>query len=187
MTVHPDSHHCHRQPRSGNRPWRQVGRLAKGAGSFKIDHPLDPENKYVYHSFVESPDMMNVYNGNITTDSRGYATITMPDYFEALNRDFRYQLTFLDNRDTGEFAQAQVVGKMSGNELTIRTSLPQIEVSWQVTGIRHDAWANKNRIPNSIDKVGAEKGRYLHPEAFGKSVAQSMLPVPADNAATNNK
>lgn len=41
--------------------------LSKGGGSFKIDHPLDPENKYLYHSFVESPDMMNVYNGNITT------------------------------------------------------------------------------------------------------------------------
>src|SRR5262245_8440898 len=35
-----------------------TGNLAKGGGSFKIDHPLDPENKYLYHSFIESPDMM---------------------------------------------------------------------------------------------------------------------------------
>jgi hypothetical protein len=46
-----------------------TGSIAKAGGSFKIDHPLDPKNKYFYHSFVESPDMMNVYNGNITTDS----------------------------------------------------------------------------------------------------------------------
>lgn len=72
-----------------------TGKLTKGSGSFKIDHPLDPANKYLSHSFVESPDMMNVYNGNITTDRHGLATITLPDYFEALNRDFRYQLTVI--------------------------------------------------------------------------------------------
>src|SRR5262249_23269056 len=72
-----------------------AGTLSKGCGSFKIDHPLDPSNKYLSHSFVESPDMMNVYNGNATTDRRGIAAITMPEYFEALNRDFRYQLTVI--------------------------------------------------------------------------------------------
>ena len=30
-----------------------LGNLSKGGGSFKIDHPLDPENKYLFHSFVE--------------------------------------------------------------------------------------------------------------------------------------
>src|SRR5262249_12078650 len=70
-----------------------AGSLAKAAGSFKIDHPLDPANKYLYHSFVESPDMKNVYDGVVTTDASGLATITLPNWFDALNRDFRYQLT----------------------------------------------------------------------------------------------
>ncbi len=146
-----------------------TGTLAKAGGSFKIDHPLDPENKYLYHSFVESPDMMNIYNGNVTTDASGYATITMPDYFEALNRDFRYQLTVLDEGDTFTFAKvSRKIGVEGPRMFTIRTSSPHTEVSWQVTGIRHDAWAEKNRIPNSVDKVGAEKGKLLHPEAFSK-------------------
>lgn len=81
-----------------------MGSVAKGSGTFKIDHPLDPENKYLYHSFVESPDMMNVYNGNATTDAEGNATITLPDYFEALNMDYRYQLMPI-----GQFAQAIIV------------------------------------------------------------------------------
>src|SRR5262245_7688863 len=34
-----------------------IGNVSKGGGSFKIDHPLDPENKFLFHSFVESPDM----------------------------------------------------------------------------------------------------------------------------------
>jgi hypothetical protein len=79
------------------------GTLTKHAGAFRIDHPLDPEHKFLSHSFVESPDMMNLYNGNVTTDARGLATVVLPAYFEALNQDFRYQLTVI-----GRFAQAIV-------------------------------------------------------------------------------
>ena len=121
-----------------------------------------PANKYLYHSFVESPDMMNVYNGNIITDANGMQTVELPDYFEALNKDFRYQLTVI-----GAFAQAIVFEEVSGNKFVIKTDKPNIKVSWQVTGIRHDAFANKNRIPNSVDKVGEERGLYIHPDAFG--------------------
>ncbi|HKX29957.1 MAG TPA: hypothetical protein VJ302_19865 [Blastocatellia bacterium] len=140
------------------------GTLSKASGSFKIDHPLDPENKYLYHSFVESPDMMNVYNGNVTTDANGVATVTLPDYFEALNRDFRYQLT-----PVGQFARTMVAGKIQKNRFTIRTDQPYVEVSWQVTGIRHDAYAEANRIQVEVEKPAAERGSLLHPVVFGKS------------------
>jgi len=123
------------------------GVLTKAAGSFRIDHPLDPEHKYLSHSFVESPDMMNIYNGNITTDKSGYATVTLPNYFDALNRDFRYQLTVV-----GEFAQAIVASKISGNSFRIRTDKPNVEVSWQVTGVRKDKFAEENRIKVESDK-----------------------------------
>src|SRR5215211_1912883 len=69
------------------------GTLQKAGGSFKIDHPLDPANKYLSHSFVESPDMKNVYDGVVTLDDKGEAEIQLPDWFGALNKDFRYQLT----------------------------------------------------------------------------------------------
>src|SRR5208283_4202061 len=118
-----------------------IGTLSKGGGSFKIDHPLDPAGKYLYHSFVESPDMMNVYNGNVTTDKRGLATVVLPDYFGALNRDFRYQLTVI-----GQFAQAMIGKEISHNRFTIRSNKPGVKVSWQVTGIRQDAYANAHRI-----------------------------------------
>lgn len=139
-----------------------TGTLSKGAGAFKIDHPLDPENKYLYHSFVESPDMKNIYDGLITTDERGVAVIALPDWFEALNKDFRYQLTIIGD----EFAQARISQRISGNRFSIKTDKPNIEVSWQVTGIRKDAYAEKNRIPIEEMKIGNERGHYLHPEAF---------------------
>lgn len=138
-----------------------TGSIAKGSGSFKIDHPLDPANKTLSHSFVESPDMMNVYNGNITTDARGVAVVTLPVYFEALNRDFRYQLTVI-----GQFAQAIVMKKIDGNRFQIKTSKPRVEVSWQITGVRQDAFAEAHRIPIEELKPEAERGTYLHPDAF---------------------
>ena len=151
------------------------GVLSKAGGSFKIDHPLDPENRYLSHSFVESPDMMNIYNGNVTTDHRGLAVVELPDYFQSLNRDFRYQLTVV-----GQFAQAIVAEKVKDNRFTIQTSAPAVEVSWQVTGVRQDAWANKNRIPVEEGKSEKERGHYLHPEAFGmeeeRGVAWALKP-----------
>ena len=144
-----------------------TGTLSKGAGSFKIDHPLDPANRYLYHSFVESPDMMNIYNGNVVTDEEGRAVITLPDWFESLNRDFRYQLSVIDETDSDQFVQAKVVQKITDGAFTIRTSAPGVEVSWQVTGIRQDPFANAHRIPVEQDKPLAERGTYLHPEARG--------------------
>ncbi len=146
-----------------------LGNLSKGGGSFKIDHPLDPENKYLYHSFVESPDMKNIYDGNVVTDKNGEAVVTLPDYFEALNRDFRYQLTVI-----GQFAQAIITEKIKGNRFRIKTDAPDIEVSWQVTGIRQDAYANKNRIKVEEDKPERARGFYLHPEAFNQPEARSV-------------
>jgi len=157
-----------------------TGTLTKGGGSFKIDHPLDPANKYLSHSFVESPDMMNVYNGNITTDRHGLATVNLPDYFEALNGDFRYQLTVI-----GQFAQAIVAKKIAANRFVIRTNKPTVEVSWQVTGIRHDAYASRYRIPVEEDKAAGEQGYYLHPEVFGqpesKAVSAARKSVPSSS------
>jgi hypothetical protein len=137
------------------------GNLSKGGGSFKIDHPLDPLNKYLYHSFVESPDMMNIYNGNATTDDAGEAIVTLPGYFQALNREFRYQLTVI-----GQFAQAIVAEEISGNRFKIRTDKPGVKVSWQVTGIRQDPFAEQNRIQTEVEKPEAERGTYLYPKAY---------------------
>jgi hypothetical protein len=140
-----------------------TGTLTKGGGAFRIDHPLDPENRVLQHSFVESPDMMNVYNGNVVTDALGEAVVELPTYFEALNRDFRYQLTVI-----GEFAQAIVASKVVDGRFVIRTDKPGIEVSWQVTGIRKDPWAEANRIVVEQDKPDSERGLYLHPAALGQ-------------------
>jgi hypothetical protein len=134
-----------------------------GDKAFKIDHPLDPANKYLVHSCVESPDRMNIYNGNVVTDGSGSAVVELPDYFESLNIDYRYQLTVV-----GQFAQAIIENKIQNNRFTIRTDKPNVEVSWQVTGVRNDEYAKQHPFVVEQDKEEFAKGKYLMPELFGK-------------------
>jgi len=112
--------------------------------------------------------MKNIYDGMVTTDGQGYATVQLPDWFEALNRDFRYQLTVIDETDGAEFVQAKVFRGVKDNSFTIRTSNPETKVSWQLTGIRQDAWANAHRITVEEEKTGKEAGTYLNPELYGQ-------------------
>jgi len=150
-----------------------TGTLSKAAGSFLIDHPTDPMNKYLVHSFVESPDMKNIYDGVVILDKLGEGRITLPIWFEALNTEFRYQLTCI-----GTFAPVYVKEEIRRNEFIVAGGRPGLRVSWQVTGVRRDAYAEKYRLPIEYDKPPGERGRYLHPEAFGKSEEQGMGGAP---------
>lgn len=148
------------------------GTLSKSAGSFRIDHPLDPENKYLYHSFVESPDMMNVYNGNVLLDGRGEATVDLPDWFSALNRDYRYQLTAMGAPGPDLF----VAEEITANRFRIAGGAPGGKVSWQVTGVRRDPYAEAHRIPVEEIKPEAQRGSYVHPELYGLPQERGLTP-----------
>ncbi len=141
-----------------------TGSVSKGSGTFLIDHPLDPTNKYLYHSFVESPDMMNIYNGNIITDANGTATVTLPDYFNALNINFRYSLTAIGTPMPNLYIKEKI---NKNNTFVIAGAKPNTEVSWQVTGIRNDPYAQKNRMIPVVEKAEKDKGKYLDPKAYG--------------------
>ena len=140
------------------------GTLSKSAGSFRIDHPRDPENKTLSHSFVESPDMKNIYDGEVTLDDDGAATVKLPPYFGALNRDFRYQLTAIG----AAAPNLHISQEVSDNRFGIAGGEQGLKVSWQVTGIRKDAYANANRIKVVERKPADERGKYLNPQAFGE-------------------
>jgi hypothetical protein len=153
------------------------GTLSKSAGTFKIDHPQDPENKYLVHSFVESPDMMNVYNGNVITDANGVATVTLPSYFQAENIDFKYQLTVI-----GKDASVYVSEEINNNAFKIKSSQGNVKISWQVTGVRNDEFAKQNRVVPEVEKSANEKGKYLNPELYNKGNEDAIHPTPERNA-----
>ena len=142
------------------------GTVSKGGGTFRIDHPLDPENRILAHSFVESPEMKNVYDGMVALGENGEAWVELPAYFEALNRDLRYQLTCV-----GGYAPVFIAEEVSANRFRIAGGFAGLKVSWQVTGVRKDAWAEAHRVVVESDKPAEQRGTYLHPEAFGVPAA----------------
>lgn len=143
-----------------------AGTLYKNAGAFRIDHPLDPANQYLNHSFVESPDMKNIYDGVATLDATGAAVVELPAWFEALNQDFRYQLTAIGAPGPNLY----IAQEIKGNRFTIAGGAPGMKVSWQVTGIRHDPYAEANRIPVEQDKTADERGSFIYPAGYGEAL-----------------
>ena len=150
-----------------------TGNLEKAGGSFKIDHPLDPANKYLCHSFVESPDMKNVYDGVVVLDRKGKAEIELPDWFGILNKDFRYQLTAIGAPGPNlyiaeEISDMTTSNKNNNSRFKVAGGASGMKVSWQVTGIRKDPWANANRIEVEEEKPDKERGYYLHLDLYGQ-------------------
>ena len=147
-----------------------------GTKQFKIDHPLDAAKKYLYHASVESPDMKNIYDGIVMLDAQGEAEVTLPVWFDALNTDFRYQLTAIGAAGP----DLHIAEETSVNRFKIAGGKPQMKVCWQVTGIRQDAWARAHPLSVEQDKPTQEQGHYLHPELYGesdeKSIARARYP-----------
>jgi hypothetical protein len=113
--------------------------------------------------------MLNVYAGTVVTDENGVATVVLPEYFEALNGDHRFQLTPL-----GQLALVTVEGAVRDNRFAIRTDRPGVTVSWQVTGVRQDRWARAHRIVAEQDKAPDERDFFLHAEEHGQPRARSL-------------
>lgn len=165
------------------------GDLSKSGGSFKIDHPLDPANKYLHHSFVESSDMKNVYDGIVVLNDKGEVEVDLPDWFGTLNKDYRYQLTAIgapgpnlyiakeiseskgytdtanynNNNNSQNHSSFRIAGGTSG-----------MKVSWQITGIRKDPWANAHRIEVEEDKPDKERDHYIYPELYGQPAERGI-------------
>ena len=146
------------------------GAITAGTKDFKIDHPIDPANKYLVHASVESSEMKNIYDGTIVLGGNGQAVVELPDWFEAVNGNFRYQLTAIGAPSPGLY----IAQKLAGNRFTIAGGTPGVEVSWQVTGVRHDRFADANPLVVEPAKSERERGYYIHPELYEQPEEKSI-------------
>lgn len=117
-----------------------VGNLTvSGAKAFKIPHPLHKEKELV-HVCLEGPEVGVYYRGEGETVD-GIATITLPDYFEALTLpDQRtVQLTErYDNEDNPSFGCFLAAGRVRNGQFTVRSSAPSAKFYWEVKAVRGD-------------------------------------------------
>lgn len=138
---------------------------------FKMDHPIDPENKLLTFSSVASDEMTNIINGNVLLDSEGRALVKLPEWFEAANTDYKYQLTAIGAPGPNLYISKEI----SNNSFEIAGGSAGMKVSWMISAVRYDNYAKANPIVNVTDKKSNEKGYYLHPEAFGRSEESGIV------------
>jgi hypothetical protein len=141
-----------------------------GTKHFKIDDPLDPANKYLYHASVESSEVLNLYSGNAMLDADGEATVQLPAWFDALNRDFRYQLTAIG----AAAPNLHIAQEIENRNFKIAGGSAGMKVSWQVTAVRQDAWEKVHPMVVEVEKPQNERGYYINPELFGAPPQRSM-------------
>jgi hypothetical protein len=158
---------------------------ATGTKNFRIDHPLDPANKYLFHAAIESSEVLNLYSGNTVLDGSGEAVVQLPDWFEVINKDFRYQLTSIGapGRDL------YIAEEVSGGHFKIAGGKPGGKVSWQVSGVRNDAWEKAHPMVVEADKA-ADRGHYLTPELYGAPETARigyMAPAPGSDKIVHHR
>ncbi|MGH1388240.1 hypothetical protein [Kordia sp.] len=145
---------------------------ASGTKTFKIDHPLDPENKYLKHFSIESNEILNVYRGIATFDANGKAVIAMPDYYESINKNPSYQLTPIGAAMSGLYIERELT---NGN-FVIAGGISGKKVSWQLTAERNDPYLKQNPKERfvEVDK-GENRGKYLMPHLYDKEKSKEIF------------
>jgi hypothetical protein len=91
-----------------------------------FEHRGTPNSRQKRSGEFSTGTFGEISTGIDITGANGEAVVTLPDYFEALNRDFRYLLTVI-----GQFAQAIVESEIADSRFTIKTDQPKVKVSWQ--------------------------------------------------------
>jgi hypothetical protein len=157
---------------------------AVGTKYFVIDHPKDPANKVLRHACIESPEILNVYRGNIILDEKGEGIVSLPDYFADININFSYHLTPI-----GEQSVPYIKEKIKGNKFTIAGGKAGQEISWAIYAERNDAYMKK--YPNTkimeYEKDEASKGKYFRPELYNQPKEKGIFYNPDIEARQKSK
>lgn len=145
---------------------------AAGTKAFAIDHPLDPEHKYLKHYSIESNEVLNVYRGTTAFDANGEATVTLPDYFDAVNANFSYQLTPI-----GGYAPLFIKEKIENGQFVIAGGTASMEVSWTVYAERNDPYLQQHPQSKAVEveKESWNQGKYLQPDLYGQPDSKKIV------------
>lgn len=148
---------------------------ASGGKLFQIDHPQDPENKFLRHFSVESNEVLNMYRGTTAFDANGEAVVELPTYFDAINRNVSYQLTPI-----GDYAPLFIKQKVQNGKFVIGGGKAGMEVSWTVHAERNDAYYQQypEKRAVELEKRPDQKGTYLMPQLYGQPAEKAMLQRP---------
>ena len=140
-----------------------------GSMVLEMDHPLDPKNKILKHYAMESPEVLNIYRGNINLDGNGEATVSLPEYFNSININYSYNLTPIGQQAPNLFIKEEVNGTGS---FIISGGNANQKISWVVYAERNDLYMQRERENKpemvEVEKEGENKGKYLMPSLYNQ-------------------
>jgi hypothetical protein len=145
-------------------------KVVGGNKQFVIDHPLDPDRRYLQHAAVESSELKTFYDGTAILDDTGSVRIELPEWFSALNGNLCYGLTALG----GPAPELHIAAEFDGKGFTIAGGRPHGRVCWQVTGVRQDLSARAHPLIVEEDKAEPDIGKFADPVAAGRSPADGL-------------
>ena len=143
-----------------------------GTKSFVIDHPQDPSNKILKHYCTESPEIINLYRGNIVLNNDGEAAVKLPNYFHAVNNDnISYNLTCI-----GKQANIYIKEEVVNGQFVIAGGISGQKVSWTVYAERNDPYLQKYPEERAVEiaKTGNTVGKYLQPNLYGQPLEKGI-------------
>ena len=159
--------------------------FGRGSRGLETSAPIAEQRMFLIPSSLtaELPDMKNVYDGVVALDNKGKAEIELPDLFGILNKDFRYQLTAIGSPGPNLYIAEEISDTTTSNKsnnnsrhFKVAGGASGMELSWQVTGIRKDPWANAHRIQVEEEKPDKERGYYVHPDLYDQPEESGIKP-----------
>lgn len=150
---------------------------SSGTKSFVIDHPLDPSNKTLKHFCAESPEVLNIYRGNVELDLNGEATVILPDYFSSININFSYYLTPVG----GAAPNLHVSKEVEENKFSIAGGTSGLKVSWVIYAERNDLYMQTYPGSSQVEVDKRQPGTYIRPELYNQPADKGIFNI------TNNQ
>ncbi|MDP5082224.1 MAG: hypothetical protein NWP87_06160, partial [Winogradskyella sp.] len=138
-----------------------------------IDHPEDPANKILKHFSIESNEVLNMYRGIESFDANGKAVVSLPDYYDSINKNPSYQLTPIGAAMPNLYIESEI----NNGEFIIAGGVANKKVSWQITSERNDPYLKQNPEQRDVVliKEGERSGKYLNPELYGQPKGKGLF------------
>jgi len=132
------------------------GELTAGTKTFKIDHPLYPYDKILYHATVEAPRHDLIYRG-IAVLSKGKVTIDIdkesnmsPGTFDTLTQNA--VVTSLQNQDSFDRLKPSTI-KDGKFDILCENEQSEDRVAWVVMAERSDPLVTTSRLNDDLGRL----------------------------------